>query len=165
MRIALILLLTLLFAYNAQAGKLYRWVDEQGKAHYSQTPPPEALENAEERDLPSKKKTAQSDDANNEADVKEDDAVAKEEEKKPLSEKEKMQAAKQKKCNQAKEEAAKLNSNNKLVTPDPENPGKFIEVDDELRKQRLEKFQAYLDTYCQSEPEADSTPEPEPEAE
>ena len=35
--------LTLLFAcQDAEAGKLYKWVDENGKVHYTDTPPPES---------------------------------------------------------------------------------------------------------------------------
>lgn len=46
----LVLLLTLLFVLPASA-QVYRWVDDQGKVHYSDTPPPS--ENAQALDIDS----------------------------------------------------------------------------------------------------------------
>jgi glutaredoxin len=36
---------------SAYAGKAYKWVDEQGKVHYQDNPPPESASQVEERDI------------------------------------------------------------------------------------------------------------------
>lgn len=41
MRVRILLLLILLASFPAVAGKLYKWVDEQGKTHYGNTIPPQ----------------------------------------------------------------------------------------------------------------------------
>ncbi|HET9679430.1 MAG TPA: DUF4124 domain-containing protein [Gammaproteobacteria bacterium] len=57
----LILLLTLLFVLPASA-QVYRWVDDQGKVHYSDTPPPseqaEALNIDSGERVPAEEETA-----------------------------------------------------------------------------------------------------------
>lgn len=50
-KIASLILLTIALAWAApaDAGKLYKWVDEDGKVHYTDTPPPESSK--QERDV------------------------------------------------------------------------------------------------------------------
>lgn len=48
-RIGLILLC--LLAGLAQAGQMYRWVDADGKVHYTDQPPPASVKNVEEKNL------------------------------------------------------------------------------------------------------------------
>jgi len=48
-KLLLCLLLTLLFGTQAQAKKLYRWVDENGKVHYSDQIPPDQVKVAHEK--------------------------------------------------------------------------------------------------------------------
>lgn len=50
-KIASLILLTIALAWvaPADAGKLYKWVDEDGKVHYTDTPPPESSK--QERDV------------------------------------------------------------------------------------------------------------------
>ena len=45
MKILMMLVLWTLVAMPASAAKLYKWVDEDGKVHYSDKVPPEAIRN------------------------------------------------------------------------------------------------------------------------
>lgn len=60
MRVIALFLLTLMFTLSANA-QVYRWVDDQGRVHYSDTPPPS--EQAEALDIESGERAPAADDA------------------------------------------------------------------------------------------------------
>jgi glutaredoxin len=51
MRVYLIVATTLWIACSDAAGQTYRWVDDQGRVHYTQTPPPPSAKGVERRNL------------------------------------------------------------------------------------------------------------------
>jgi hypothetical protein len=155
MRLLLTAFLTSIFLTTGYAGQSYRWVDEEGNVQYSQTPP-KGVEEVRKVELapPSQSSGA---DTTNEAtkDTEKTDQAENPDQttgdptQKPANASEEMQAIKKQNCDNARGELTKLGTANaQLVVEDKDNPGKFVPLSEEERKQHADKAQAYLDAFC-----------------
>jgi hypothetical protein len=136
-----------IFATPSFAAESYKWVDEEGNVQYSQMPPPKTAEEVQKVELaPAPEPTEQPAVKNAEQPAEADPNST----SSPATAAEEMQAIKKKNCETARGEIEKLNTPNaQIMTEDKENPGKFVPLSEEARKQHGEKAQAYLDAFCQ----------------
>ena len=152
MKILLSLLLLSAFTMSTFAGELYKWVDENGNVQFTQTPPPNTVQDVETRALPETSGSAQNA-ATTAPPTPEDDTDTSESTTDAANtdnpEKAAMQASKEENCKRALEEQTMLSSNDgRLVVSDPNNPDNFVPLSEEQRQQRLQRAEAFVSTYC-----------------
>jgi len=146
-----ILVLTLISSMigfsTAQAGKAYRWVDENGVIHYTQTPPPDksatrippppppSSDRQKARDQLDRR--WQENEIRNEARQKQEQQAAEEAD---------MQAARETNCQAARNNLEILQgSPRKLIrTPD----GEYHRVDPAVRQEQIEKAEKMIQENC-----------------
>ncbi|MEM7027872.1 MAG: DUF4124 domain-containing protein [Pseudomonadota bacterium] len=134
-----------MFSINSQA-EMYKWVDEQGNTHYTQSPPPDDIK-AETIKPPSKVDTDGATKTLEQKKKKVDDLR----EKRITSAEEKQKAEndireKEEKCNQAKERLASYQRPRvSLENPD----GSLRVIPEEERQVEIKKSQGYVTEFCQ----------------
>lgn len=150
------LLLALLSA-SSYAG-LTKWVDSEGRVHYSDTPPPDvksetvrvapspgaqpAAAGSAAASAPAGPKTI----FEKEADMKKE-KKAKEEAEQKAAKKQEEEAQKQKVCSQAREQLVTLQNSPRLVQYDEK--GERVYLDDAARQQKISEAQAAVSKYCE----------------
>ena len=151
-RLLLFTLLSALYVSSIYATEMYKWVDEEGNTQFGQIPPEGVQAESIDLNLPPVNNT-DSPDVDSSPDATTDETSDTDvEEETPPTPAEEMQALKKKNCDEAFSEKQKLTGGGNLVVEDAKNPGQFIPLTEEEKKQRLQKAQAYLDTFCQETP-------------
>lgn len=143
----------LLISFNTYA-ELHKWVDADGKVHYSDEPPPDSAKKTETLNIRSS-----SDEANSPASapqamksIMEQEADLKKRQKEKLEaaqkEEKKQEEAqtKQKNCNRARNDLATLQNTPRLATYDAN--GNQVIMDDTARQSRIEDAQQSIKDYC-----------------
>jgi hypothetical protein len=152
------LLLCALLCLPVMAGaKVYKWVDKDGNVHFTETPPPEEIVEAEEVDTSrSELSESQRQEAirlkrSREPDTAEaassDDAAMKERQKAIEAQLEKdYQAKRLKACNSAKVNLQMMQSGGRVYEENAS--GERIPVDESARAERIEYYQGKVKQYC-----------------
>lgn len=144
-----LLILLMLASATAFAG-VSKWVDADGKVHYSDQPPPANVkaktlhvtsEAAASASAPAAPKTI----AEREAELKKAQQAKKEAEDRAAQEKAGMEAEKAN-CTAAQQHLRTLQEGMRMVEIDAK--GERYYVDDEQRRQRVEKAQQDIKTFC-----------------
>ena len=151
------LALLLVFCVNAQA-EVNKWVDESGRVHYSDQPPPASANvkklgpAAKTRDSTESGDAAESDNngepksiAEREAELRKKQKAEKEAAAKAAKEQANKQAN-QDNCNQAKLSLKTLQSGIRIKELDAN--GEQVYIDDEERQQRIAKTQEDIEKLC-----------------
>jgi len=150
-------LLLALVSFNTYAG-LTKWVDSEGKVHYSDAPPPENVKSETLRGSPSQGAPAAASATpasgsgapktiyEMEADLKKE-RKAKEEAAQKAAKEQQEASQKQQACAQARDQLATLQNMPRIVTYDEKGGRSFM--DDTTRQQRIEEAQASVGKYCQ----------------
>ncbi len=148
-------LLLALVSFNTYAG-LTKWVDSEGRVHYSDTPPPEDVKSETVHVSPSAGAPAAGAPASApagpktiyemEADLKKE-RKAKEEAAQKAAKEQQEASQKQQNCAQARDQLSTLQNMPRIVTYDEKGERSFL--DDAARQQRLEEAQAAVSKYCQ----------------
>lgn len=140
-------LLLLLLTSPALADKLYKWVDAEGRTHYSDTPP--ADPNTATTDVSSELKAVNRSQANKETkklgDVFPKETVEEQRyRQKQQQQAQKQQNAHQKRCRQARRDLKRLQGRVVFVDAD----GKRYTITEKERIQRAEQMQQLVNRYC-----------------
>ncbi len=147
------ILLTLLFLASANASAaLIKWVDAEGKVHYSDQPPPPNVK-AETLRVPSVPEApaaasapaAPKTVAEREAELKKAQQAKKEAADKSAKEQARKDAEKAQ-CEAAQQNLRALQEGMRMVEIDAKGERSYL--DDEQRRQRIEKAQQDIGTYC-----------------
>lgn len=153
MRLSIILLLCALSAVSLAANKVYKWVDNEGNTHYSETKPDN--QQATTMDMPSAKapsspqaeespQAPQTDNAAVDED-QEADPAAKAKAKADLAAADRINH--QKLCEQAKANRLALNSSVRVAQVDPET-GEQVRMSDDERVNALQKADQAIKEHC-----------------
>ncbi len=153
MRLSIILLLCTLSVVSLAANKVYKWVDNEGNTHYSETQPANQqattmkMPNAKAPSLPEVEETSQQPQTEKSAVVE----AEKEDPKAKAKAKADLDAAdlinRQKLCDQAKANQLALNSSVRVAQVDPETGERVLMTDDE-RVNALQKAEKDIKEYC-----------------
>lgn len=138
----------------AQAGGIYKWVDEQGNVHYSQDPQGHSAEEmklkihrSSTEEGESAEKTAQDDSAaQGEKNQGKDEAQTKAEKEASAQD---QKEAKAKNCQIAMKRLAAINSGGRLYEVNEKGERNYW--DDNTRKAKLEEAQKNVDQWCGQE--------------
>ena len=133
----LLTLLGLLAWVPAEAVSLYKWVDESGRVHYSQTPPDSSSTQSEQLQM------------------KDNNPYQSETEKKAAEEKKETKPAtsdagakivetRNKNCEIARKNLDTFKNSDRVIQPD----GKMLILSDEMRATKIKESQALIDAYC-----------------
>lgn len=149
----LLLILSILTSANAFAG-LSKWVDADGKVHYSDQPPPAnvkattlrtssdaAAPESAAASAPAALKTI----AEREAELKKAQRAKKEADDRAAQEQARAQGEKTN-CDAAQQSLRALQEGMRIVEVDAQGERSYL--DDEQRRQRIEKAQQNIRTYC-----------------
>jgi hypothetical protein len=138
-----------LISFNVHA-ELNKWVDADGKVHYSDTPPPDVTTQSvrnvagkDQTDTPAS--NAPKSLAEREAEMKKA-KQAKEEASKKKAEQDAIADAKKHNCEAARQNARTLEHAGSIVTYNEK--GERIPLDNSARAQRLEEANKAISTYC-----------------
>jgi hypothetical protein len=138
-----------LISFNVHAG-LSKWVDAEGKVHYSDTPPPEVttlsvrnIAGKDQADAPAS--YTQKSVAEQEADLKKAKQQKTEAEQKKAQQEANAQAKKNN-CTNARENVLTLKGNTGIVTYNAKGERTYMK--DDARAQRLEEANKAVSTYC-----------------
>lgn len=132
---------------NHAAAAVYKWVDEQGVTHYSQTPP----STGQAQILPPPPPPAEDPDAANRRlgelqerlkKLEEARAKAREETRKKAEE----EAARKENCRRARERLAALEPTPRVLMRKPD--GRVVRLSDEARLKELDKAREAIKKYC-----------------
>ena len=138
-----------LLGLNAHAG-LNKWVDAEGKVHYSDAPPPE-VKTETVRNVSGKGQTeapasySPKSYSEREAEMKKS-KLEKEEASKKTAQQEADAKAKQTNCEAARQNVRSLEAGGRIVTYDANGERTYME--DDARTQRLEEAQGAVSKYC-----------------
>ena len=138
-----------LIGLNAHAG-LNKWVDAEGKVHYSDAPPPE-VKTETVRNVSGKGQTeapasySPKSYSEREAEMKKS-KLEKEEASKKTAQQEADAKAKQTNCEAARQNVRSLEAGGRIVTYDANGERTYME--DDARTQRLEEAQGAVSKYC-----------------
>lgn len=127
-------LLGLALAGPAQAVALYKWVDEGGRVHYSQTPPEKSSAQSEKIQV------------KNRNPYQKEDTAEKDEAEKPSTTDEgaKLVDTRKKNCEIARQNMETFKNSERVQQPD----GKIITLSDEMRASKIKESQALINAYC-----------------
>ena len=134
---------------NAHAG-VNKWVDAEGKVHYSDAPPPE-VQTQTVRNISGKGQTeapasySPKSYSEREAEMKKS-KLEKEEASKKTAQQEADAKAKQSNCEAARQNVRSLEAGGRIVTYDANGERNYME--DDARAQRLEEAQKSVSDYC-----------------
>jgi len=149
MRSATALVLLACLSMSAQAG-LNKWVDENGKVHYSDTPPPDAKVESVRNVTGKGQEVAPADYSSKSYSQREAELNKARLEKKEASEKSARETAQQQErkqnCAAARENLRALESGTRLVTYDENGEKRFL--DDDERTQRLSSAREAVKANC-----------------
>lgn len=145
----LLLLLLVLVGANAYAG-LNKWVDADGKVHYSDQPPPpnvkaQTLRVTSDAAAPASAPAAPKTIAEREADLKKARQAKEEADDKGAKEQARLDAEKEY-CDAAQKNLLLLLEGTRMVDIDASGERSYLS--DEQRRQRIEKVRQDIDTYC-----------------
>jgi len=118
----------------AHAVSLYKWVDEDGRVHYSQTPPEKTATQTEQMQVKDSNPYSQ----------KETDNASNEE--KPATDDQTVQVVETRKrnCEIAQKNLETYKSSERVQQPD----GSIITLSDEMRASKIKEMQAQINAYC-----------------
>lgn len=147
----LILLTTLAMALSASStwAKMYKWVDEEGQTHYTQTPPPDnAREQGSVAPPPppaeSPEKAAERFEKIRQSLQEDIEAEQKAEEEQQENRKTAKEQANR--CNKAKTWLRQLESNTRLREVNED--GEYVLLDNSVRQERLKKARELVEKEC-----------------
>lgn len=136
---------------TAQAGSVYKWVDEQGNTHYSQEPHGSSAKEMNIKTNPATSSTTSEEMDELQKQVEEIDKSkqeqAKKDEKTAIEQKNKEIRAKN--CSNAKSRYNTLNAGGRLYEVDEK--GERFYLDDSMRQSRLAEAQKAIDEWCSAE--------------
>lgn len=130
-------LLGLTLTLPAQAVSLYKWVDENGRVHYSQTPPEASSAQSEQMQLK---------DSNPYQSQQQEEAKAEQNENTPTTTDEAANVVelRKKNCEIAKQNLAAFKNSDRVQQED----GTVIKLSDEMRATKVKEAQALVNAYC-----------------
>lgn len=133
----LVTLLGLVVLTPAQAVSLYKWVDESGRVHYSQTPPDKSAAQSEQMQV---KDTNPYQTEQEKADARKAD------EAKPATTDAaaKVVETRAKNCEIARRNMQTFQNSDRVKQPD----GTVITLSDEMRASKIKEAQAQINAYC-----------------
>jgi hypothetical protein len=133
----LVALLGLAVVSPAQAVSLYKWVDENGHVHYSQTPPDKSATQSEQMQV---KDTSPYQTEQEKAEAR------KSEEGKPATTDAAAQVVetRKKNCEIARQNLQTFQNSDRIQQPD----GTVITLSDEMRASKVKEAQAMISAYC-----------------
>jgi hypothetical protein len=139
----------LLFSLGSHA-ELNKWVDANGKVHYSDEPPPEnakvqTMRLPHSQEAPASAPPARKSIFEQEADVKKEQKAKEEAAQKAAKEQEAAQT-KQRNCDQARAQLATLQNSPRITTYDAN--GERTIMDDNARQQAISDTQTLVGKYC-----------------
>lgn len=145
----LLLLLLVLVGANAYAG-LNKWVDADGKVHYSDQPPPpnvkaQTLRVTSDAAAPASAPAAPKTIAEREAELKKARQAKEEAADKAAKEQARLDAEKEY-CDAAQKNLLLLQEGTRMVDIDASGERSYLS--DEQRRQRIEKIRQDIDTHC-----------------
>lgn len=133
--IAVLFVSVLMLTGTAQAASLYKWTDEEGNVHYSQTPP----EHGQADKMHLKDTTPPQNAAPAAAEEPEDQGIP-EDAGQDTAEAQ----ARQRNCEIARYNLETYKTSDRLKQPD----GTVIVISDEMRDAKMKEAQALIDIYC-----------------
>lgn len=133
----LVTLLGLAALVPAQAVSLYKWVDESGRVHYSQTPPDKSAAQSEQMQV---KDTNPYQAEQQKADT----AEAKESEPTTTDAAAQVVETRKKNCEIARQNLQTYQNSARVKQAD----GKVITLSDEMRASKIKEAQAMVNAYC-----------------
>lgn len=149
-RLLLVLLISLLALSAAHAAKFYKWVDERGQVHYTDSPPEhvdyEAVEGAAAAS-PEDAASAAERVENWRARQKERQA-RREQRAAERAEAERLAEARTENCANARERARVLEQNTRILMPPREEGGEPVRMPDDERLRQLEEARAAIREFC-----------------
>lgn len=125
-------LLGLTLTLPAQAVSLYKWVDENGRVHYSQTPPETSATQSEQMQLKDRTPYGQQEEP--------EDASPPEITKETA----KVVKVRERNCEIAKKNLETYRSSERIQQPD----GTIITLSEEMRAAKMKEMQAQINAYC-----------------
>lgn len=141
----LVITLSLVISFNVSA-EVYKWVDENGNTHYSQSPPTSDAE-VKKIDINTKHDAADAQEKvskqTEKADALREERITKAEEKAKLEQEKKAQ---QEKCDQAKNALASYTGNPRLLTE--ADDGGQRKLNEEERQQRILESKKAVNDFC-----------------
>ena len=128
-----VLIMLSVFYISVPAGEMYKWVDEEGNVQYTQTPPPEGTEATTvtpsiTNSISGGKETFSSTPTDKQA------------------EKPSHTIPQASTCEEVSKQLVLLTTRKNLMMPDVQEPGKFIPMSEEARKQQIATAKAFLKT-------------------
>lgn len=128
-------LLGLTLTLPAQAVSLYKWVDENGRVHYSQTPPEASAAESEQMQL-----------KDSDPYQSKPDKTADEDKNAPSVTNEAAQVVERRKknCEIAKQNMETFRNSEKIQQPD----GNVVTLSPEMRDAKMKEAQAMINAYC-----------------
>lgn len=150
-RLALLVLVSLLALSGAHAATFYKWVDEQGQVHYTDSPP----EHVEYQVVTGAAPAGRDDDAPTtgerleawRAEQKERQAQ-REQQAAQRAEQERIAEARTENCANARERARILEQNTRILLPPREEGGEPVRMPDDERLAQLEEMRAAIREFC-----------------
>ncbi|ALQ52369.1 DUF4124 domain-containing protein [Nitrosomonas ureae] len=148
MRIVVFTVTALLFSASVSA-QIYKWVDETGKIHYTDQPPPPHV-NTKEQQLNINTAPAAGSHPGNPSNALSDEREEFEKRRKQRQENEAKDQAQaeinKKKCTEAQTQLRMYADSPRLTIPD--GAGGIVYVDDDLRQRRIDDANKAIATFC-----------------
>ncbi|MBY0475360.1 MAG: DUF4124 domain-containing protein [Nitrosomonas sp.] len=149
MRIFVLTVIALLFSTSVSA-QIYKWVDETGKIHYTDQPPPPGVNTQQGQQLNINTAPAtgshQGNQANNPSDAR-DEFEKRRKQRQENEAKDQAQAdVNKKKCTEAQTQLRMYADSPRLTIPD--GAGGMVYVDDDLRQRRIDDANKAIATFC-----------------
>lgn len=139
-RIVTLMMIGVLLCSTATAAKFYRWTDDKGVTHYTQTPPPEGVQSKEVRTFgPSSDQDAELERL--ERDRQQTEAARQRQAKQQAEAEKEAKApdqATRERCEQHRKNLDELRNRPVVRTTDP-NTGEVTTLDDESRQKMIEQ--------------------------
>jgi len=149
----LVTVLSLVYLPAAMAGKIYKWVDEQGNVQYGAQKPESGAQEIKVKTKPADSTSANEDDAEAAAGEKKETKENSDAEKVKVGSEEEAAAIEQKNaetreknCSIAKRRAAGINQGGRLYEVDEK--GERTYWDDNTRKAKMDEAQAQINEWC-----------------
>jgi hypothetical protein len=130
--LSILALLGLLASVPAEAVSLYKWVDENGHVHYSQTPPETSSVQSEQMQVKDKAPYTQQDQEGDSATPT------------TTAEGAKVVDARKRNCEVARMNLESYRSSDQIQQPD----GTVITLSEEMRASKIKETQAQINAYC-----------------
>ena len=138
---------------TSYAGEIYKWVDENGKVHYGQTPPAKQAEKVKLKSTPNTSSVSTPSTNTNQSSAESQRRYSDYLEQERLERQEKREQEKQEKaeirakCRSAQMELNDLQEGGFILYELDEN-GERVYLSDEQYEQEKQKYQTYLDKNC-----------------